>query len=246
MDKSSSSEVRINNIYKSYNKKLILDNISIRLKQGEIVSLFGPNGAGKTTCFSIIIGLVKPDKGELFLNEINITKLPIYQRARLGFSYLPQESSIFRGLSVGNNIRAILEITEKDRDIIDFKLDELLNEFSIRHLKDVSALSLSGGERRRVEIARTLATNPSFIMFDEPLAGIDPLSIMDIKKLILHLRDRNIGILITDHNVRDTLDVIDRGYIIYDGKVLLEGSPSALMSDPKAKELYLGDSFNLL
>ncbi len=239
------NKLQVTSISKSYNKRLILNDVSLQLKTGEIVGLFGPNGAGKTTCFSIIIGLTKPDSGALFYNDHDITNLPIYLRAKFGFSYLPQESSIFRGLSVGDNIRLILEILENNKEIIKQKTLDLLKEFSIIHLKDMPAIGLSGGERRRLEIARTLATNPKFVMLDEPLAGIDPLAIEDLKNLIAHLRDRNIGILITDHNVRDTLNIVDRAYVIYEGKVLLEGSPQEIASSDQVKKVYLGQSFNL-
>lgn len=237
--------LRIQNISKSYKKRVILSDVSLSLARGEVVGLFGPNGAGKTTCFSIIIGLVKPDSGKLFFNEQEITNLPIYLRSRLGCGYLPQEPSIFRGMSVIDNIIAILEIIETDKELIEFKAFELLKEFSILHLKDSPAVGLSGGERRRLEIARSLALNPKFIMLDEPLAGIDPLAISDIKNLIAHLRDRNIGILITDHNVRDTLDIVNRAYVIYDGKVLFEGSPQEIANSYHVKEVYLGKSFSL-
>ncbi|WP_375326327.1 LPS export ABC transporter ATP-binding protein [Candidatus Tisiphia endosymbiont of Nemotelus uliginosus] len=239
------NRLQVNNISKSYNKRVILSDLSLYLQAGEIVGLFGPNGAGKTTCFSIIIGLTHPDSGTLFYNDYNITHLPIYLRAKFGFSYLPQEPSIFRGLSVGDNIRVVLEILETDQEIIEQKTSDLLKEFSIFHLKELSAMGLSGGERRRLEIARTLAANPKFIMLDEPLAGIDPLAIEDIKDLISHLRDRNIGILITDHNVRDTLNIVDRAYVIYNGKVLLEGNPQEIASSCQVKEVYLGQSFSL-
>ncbi|KAJ6644831.1 putative ABC transporter ATP-binding protein, partial [Pseudolycoriella hygida] len=225
--------LHVNNISKTYNNRLILNNVSIHLQAGEIVGLFGPNGAGKTTCFSIIIGLSRPDRGELFHNNYNITHLPIYLRAKFGFSYLPQESSIFQGLSVRDNIRIVLEIVESNKEVIEQKTCDLLKEFSLYHLRDVSALALSGGERRRLEIARTLATKPKFIMLDEPLAGIDPLMIEDIKNLIAYLRNRNIGILITDHNVRDTLNIVDRAYVIYNGKVLFEGTPQEITSNSK-------------
>lgn len=237
--------LQIQNISKFYKKRLILNDISISLRNGEVVGLFGPNGAGKTTCFSIIIGLTKPDKGRLFLNDINITNLPIYLRARLGISYLLQEPSIFRGLSVQDNIKAVLEITENDKNIVKEKINDLLNKFSILHLKDVPAISLSGGERRRLEIARSIATSPKFIMLDEPLAGIDPLAITDIKNLITYLRKFNIGILITDHNVRDTLDIVDRAYVIFDGKVLLEGNSKEIANSSEVKKVYLGNSFSL-
>lgn len=231
---------------KSFNKRQVIQDISLYLKQGEAVGLFGPNGAGKTTCFSIIIGLIKPDSGNLFLNDHNITTLPMFLRARLGLGYLPQESSIFRGMSVANNIKAILEISEKDPEIVEHRTDELLAEFSIAHLKFIPAISLSGGERRRLEIARALASNPKFILLDEPLAGIDPLAISDIKYLVSHLKDRNIGILITDHNVRETLDIVDRAYVIYEGKVLIEGTPAEIVRSENVRKFYLGQSFTLL
>lgn len=238
-------QLRIENISKSYNKKFTLQNISIEVNSGEVVGLFGPNGAGKTTCFSIIIGLVKPDSGsgKLFLEDQDITDLPIHLRAKMGIGYLPQESSIFDGLSVADNIRAILEIVEQDQEIINNRIEELLREFSINHLRDADASRLSGGERRRLEIARSLASNPKFIMLDEPLAGIDPLVIADIKKLVKHLKERNIGILITDHNVRDTLDIVDRAYIIYEGKVLMSGQPKEIVNSKAVKQVYLGSLF---
>ncbi len=238
-------KLQVNSISKSYNKRVILNDVSLQLKTGEIVGLFGPNGAGKTTCFSIIIGLTKADSGSLFYNDHDITHLPIYLRARFGFSYLPQEPSIFRGLSVGDNIRLMLEILENDQEIIEQKTLALLKEFSIFHLKDMLAIGLSGGERRRLEIARAIALDPKFIMLDEPLAGIDPLAIEDLKNLIVHLRNRNIGVLITDHNVRDTLNIVDRAYIIYEGKVLLEGPPQEIATSCQVKEVYLGQSFSL-
>jgi lipopolysaccharide export system ATP-binding protein len=233
----------IQNISKTYDKKPVLRDINCYLEQGEAVGLFGPNGAGKTTLFSIIIGLIKTDLGQLLLNKQDITNLPMYLRSRLGLGYLPQESSIFRGLTVKNNIKAILEIIYNDKEKIESKVEELLDEFSIGHLKNKMATTLSGGERRRLEIARALATEPNFILLDEPLAGIDPIAVRDIKQLVSHLKDRNIGILITDHNVRDTLDIVDRAYIIYDGKVLIEGTPSEIVGSAKVREVYLGQTF---
>lgn len=233
----------IQNISKSYNKKPVLRDINCHFEQGEAVGILGPNGAGKTTLFSIIIGLIKSDLGQLLLNEQNITDLPMYLRAKLGFSYLPQESSIFRGLTVRENIKAILEVVYDDKEKIENKADELLDEFSISHLKDKLAPTLSGGERRRLEIARALATEPNFVLLDEPLAGVDPIAVKDIKNLVAHLKDRNIGVLITDHNVRDTLDIIDRAYIIYDGKVLMDGKPSDIVGNAKVREVYLGQDF---
>ena len=233
----------VRNVSKSYNKKPVLRDISLELEQGGVVGLFGPNGAGKTTLFSIIIGLIRTDFGYLTVGDTDITQLPIYMRARLGISYLPQESSIFRGLSVKDNIKAILEIKSRDTEEIEQKATQLLDEFSISHLQNKLSTTLSGGERRRLEIARVLATNPSFILLDEPLAGIDPLVISDIKKLVLHLKKRNIGILITDHNVRDTLDIVDRAYVIYDGKILINGTPSDIINSSDVKEVYLGETF---
>ncbi len=233
----------VKNLSKSYDRKPVLRDINCSLYQGEVVGLFGPNGAGKTTLFSIIIGLVKADLGELSLNNQDITNLPMYSRSRLGLGYLPQESSIFRGLSVKDNIIAILEITLNNKQEIESKCEELMDEFSISHLKNKSSSTLSGGERRRLEIARTLAANPKFILLDEPLAGIDPIAVKDIKLLVSHLKNRNIGILITDHNVRDTLDIVDRAYIIYDGKVLMEGKPSEIVGSSEVREVYLGQTF---
>ncbi len=231
------------NISKSYSKKPVLQDVSIDLKQGEAVGLLGPNGAGKTTLFSIIIGITKTDNGRLGLGDHDITNLPIYLRARLGISYLPQESSIFRGLTVKNNIKAILEVKNFTKEEIEEKASKLLDEFSISHLQNKIATTLSGGERRRLEIARSLASNPDFILLDEPLAGIDPIAVNDIKNLVSHLKERNIGILITDHNVRETLDIVDRAYIIYDGKILMHGIPSEIIDNTKVREVYLGETF---
>jgi lipopolysaccharide export system ATP-binding protein len=237
-------KIIIQNISKSYNKKPILSDISIEVSQGESIGLFGPNGAGKTTLFSIIIGIVKTDTGRLYLGNHDITNLPIHIRSQLGISYLPQESSIFRSMNVRDNIKAILEIKNSDKEEIDHKATELLNEFSISHLENKIASTLSGGERRRLEIARTLASNPRFILLDEPLAGIDPIAVNDIKHLISHLKERNIGILVTDHNVRETLDMVDRTYVIYDGKILMAGTPEEIINSAKVRELYLGNNFD--
>lgn len=237
--------LEVTNISKSFGKRAVLKSVSLRLNQGEAVGLFGPNGAGKTTLFSIIVGLIKADSGKLSINGIEITKLPMYLRSKLGLGYLPQESSIFRGLSVANNLKAILEIVEKDKEVIEHRMESLLAEFSIGHLKYSPAIALSGGERRRLEIARSLAANPKFIMLDEPLAGIDPIAISDIKYLVSHLKDRNIGVLITDHNVRDTLDIVDRAYVIYEGKVLIEGSPLSIVENTEARKVYLGQAFRM-
>lgn len=233
----------IQNISKSYNKKPVLSDISLELKQGEAVGLLGPNGAGKTTLFGIIIGIMKTDSGRLSLGDHDITNLPIYLRAQLGISYLPQESSIFRGMSVRDNIKAILEIKNSNKEEIEQKATELLDEFSIGHLQNKIATTLSGGERRRLEIARALASSPRFILLDEPLAGIDPIAVNDIKRLVSHLKERNIGILITDHNVKETLDIVDRAYIIYDGKILMDGIPNEVINSAKVREVYLGKTF---
>jgi len=237
-------KIVIQNISKSYNKKPVLSDISIEVSQGESIGLFGPNGAGKTTLFSIIIGILKTDFGRLSLGDHDITNLPIHIRAQLGISYLPQESSVFRSMNVRDNIKAILEIKTSDKEEIETKATELLNEFSISHLQNKIASTLSGGERRRLEIARTLASNPRFILLDEPLAGIDPIAVNDIKRIVEHLKDRNIGILVTDHNVRETLDIVDRAYVIYDGKILMEGTPEEIINSAKVRELYLGRTFD--
>lgn len=228
---------------KSYAKRPVVRDVSLRLERGEAVGLLGPNGAGKTTCFYMITGLVKPDYGKIELNGYDITELPMYRRARLGIGYLPQESSVFRGLSVEQNIMAVLEVSEPLAENRNILLDELLGEFSISHLREAPAVALSGGERRRVEIARALASRPSFMLLDEPLAGIDPIAIDDIRRLIIHLKDRGIGILITDHNVREALDIIDRAYIIHDGKVMMEGKPSDIINDKEVRMVYLGERF---
>lgn len=230
-------------IGKKYDKRLVLRKGSLKLSKGEIVGLLGPNGAGKTTCFYIISGLIKPDYGKVLLNNHDITKLPMYRRAQLGIGYLPQESSIFRGLTVGENIMAILELIEPIESEREKRLEELLAEFSITHLKNVLSINLSGGERRRLEIARALAANPEYILLDEPLAGIDPIAIADIKNLIYHLKDKNIGVLITDHNVRETLDIVDRTYIIYDGEVLIEGTKEEIINHEMVRRVYLGEGY---
>jgi lipopolysaccharide export system ATP-binding protein len=233
----------VKNISKSYGKKKVITDISIDIKQGEIVGLLGPNGAGKTTCFYIIVGLIKPDSGNIFIDQLDISHMSMYQRARLGINYLPQESSIFRGMNVEDNIDAILEIIEPNQEIRKAKLEQLLTEFSITHIRKSHALSLSGGERRRVEIARALACNPSFILFDEPFAGIDPIAVNDIRQMIIALKNKNIGVLITDHNVRETLSIVDHGYIVYDGTILSAGSKEQIINDQRVRNVYLGDDF---
>ena len=233
------------NLGKRFDKRPVVRGVSISIERGEVVGLLGPNGAGKTTCFYLITGLITPDYGAITLDGQDITELPMYRRARLGLGYLPQEASIFRGLTVENNIRAVLEVVEPSRERRETLLEALLGEFSITHLRRTPALALSGGERRRVEIARALASRPHFVLLDEPLAGIDPIAVNDIRELISHLKDRGIGVLITDHNVRDTLEIIDRAYIIHDGMVLMEGSPSDIVGNEDVRRVYLGDRFNL-
>ncbi|HRQ81116.1 MAG TPA: LPS export ABC transporter ATP-binding protein [Azospirillaceae bacterium] len=230
---------------KSFKKRPVVRDVSVYVRRGEAVGLLGPNGAGKTTCFYMITGLIAADRGMVMLDGVDVTALPMYRRARLGIGYLPQEASIFRGLSVEDNIRAVLEVVEPDRDVREQMLDELLSEFSITHLRTAPALALSGGERRRVEIARALASQPHFILLDEPLAGIDPIAVNDIRHLVSHLCDRGIGVLITDHNVRETLDVVDRAYILHDGVVLMEGEPQEIVAHEDVRRVYLGDRFTL-
>lgn len=238
------TKLEIENLGKSYNKRRVVRDISMTIQEGEIVGLLGPNGAGKTTSFYIITGLITPDYGQIKLDGHDITKLPMYKRSRLGIGYLPQESSIFRGLNVEQNIMAILEIVESDPDKREHRLGELLAEFSISHLAKASAMALSGGERRRVEIARCLASNPKFLLLDEPLAGIDPIAVAEIRELILILKKMGLGILITDHNVREALSIIDRAYIIHDGTVLMHGTPDEVINSPAVKSVYLGETFN--
>jgi lipopolysaccharide export system ATP-binding protein len=233
------------NLGKSFKKRPVLRDVSVAVQRGEAVGLLGPNGAGKTTCFYIITGLIAPDVGMINLDGQDITELPMYRRARLGIGYLPQEASIFRGLSVENNIRAVLEVVEPVDEQREAMLDELLAEFSITHLRRAPAMALSGGERRRVEIARALATQPHFILLDEPLAGIDPIAVGDIRDLVAHLKDRGIGVLITDHNVRETLEIVDRAYILHEGRVLMEGAPAEIVADADVRRVYLGERFSL-
>jgi lipopolysaccharide export system ATP-binding protein len=230
---------------KTYKKRPVVRNVSIQLRRGEAVGLLGPNGAGKTTTFYMIVGLIRPDTGAISLDGADITNLPMYRRARLGIGYLPQEASVFRGLNVEQNVMAALEVVEPDPDKRDLMLDELLAEFGIGHLRRTPALALSGGERRRVEIARALATQPSYILLDEPLAGIDPIAVNEIRDLVSHLKDRGIGVLITDHNVRETLAIIDRAYIMHDGRVLMEGRPEEVVAHEDVRRVYLGERFSL-
>lgn len=237
--------LKINNVSKYYKKRPVVRDASVQIKSGEIVGLLGPNGAGKTTLFTMIAGLIHPDSGNILLDNGDITKIPIHIRAKMGLGYLPQESSIFRGLSVEDNIMLALEIAHDCADEREKMLEELMAEFSISHLRYTQSTALSGGERRRLEIARTIALKPSFILLDEPLAGVDPISVKDIKNLIKKLQKKNIGILITDHNARETLDMVDRAYIMYDGKILMEGTPKDIVKSKNVKSLYLGEEFKI-
>ena len=239
----ASSGLGVVSIAKSYDKRAVLTDVSLSVAKGEVVGLLGPNGAGKTTCFYSIMGLVKPDSGRITLDGADITGLPMYRRAILGIGYLPQETSIFRGMTVEQNISAVLEMAEPDAAARGARLETLLDEFGLGRLRSAPAMALSGGERRRCEIARALAANPSIMLLDEPFAGIDPISISDIRNLVKDLKTRGIGVLITDHNVRETLEIVDRACIIYGGQVLFSGSPEALVADPNVRRLYLGESF---
>jgi len=237
--------LEVRSIAKAYDRRAVLHDVSLDVHRGEVVGLLGPNGAGKTTCFYSVMGLVKPDSGRIFLDGQDITDLPMYRRAILGLGYLPQETSIFRGLTVEENILSVLEVSEADRHARYERLERLLGEFGLTGLRDSPAMALSGGERRRCEIARALAADPSIMLLDEPFAGIDPISISDIRELVRELKKREIGVLITDHNVRETLDIVDRACIIYDGQVLFAGTPEALVADQEVRRLYLGESFAL-
>jgi lipopolysaccharide export system ATP-binding protein len=237
--------LEVRSIAKSYDKRAVLHDVSLHVERGEVVGLLGPNGAGKTTSFYSVMGLVRPDAGRIYLDGQDITNLPMYRRAILGLGYLPQETSIFRGLTVEQNIMSVLEVAEPDQDARVARLEKLLGEFGLTGLRDSRATALSGGERRRCEIARSLAAEPTIMLLDEPFAGIDPISIADIRELVKELRQRDIGVLITDHNVRETLDIVDRACIIYDGQVLFEGTPQALVADENVRRLYLGESFAL-
>ncbi len=235
----------IENLGKRYARRPVVRGVSLHLRRGEAIGLLGPNGAGKTTTFYMVTGLVRPDYGRIYLDGKDITGLPMYRRARLGIGYLPQEASIFRGMTVEQNIMTVLEVSQPSPSIRKEMLDELLAEFSITHLRQSPSIQLSGGERRRVEIARALASNPSFILLDEPLAGIDPIAVADIREIVSHLKDRGIGVLITEHNVRETLDIIDRAYIIHEGMVLMEGTPSDIVDNAEVRRVYLGETFSL-
>lgn len=242
----SSKCISVNNLFKSYRGRKVVDDVSLSVAAGEVIGLLGPNGAGKTTTFYMVVGLVAPDSGSVYLNDQDITKDPVYLRARKGVGYLPQEASVFRKLTVEENIKAILEtVSSVENNEIAAITDELLSELGLQHVRASLASSLSGGERRRVEICRALASSPEFILLDEPFAGIDPIAIADIQEIILGLKDKGIGVLITDHNVRETLGICDRAYILVDGKVLLEGNPNEIASSEKAQRYYLGDNFAL-
>ncbi len=230
---------------KTFKGRAVLKDVSLSVKRGEAVGLLGPNGAGKTTSFYCVTGLISPDHGKIYLDDQDITLLPMYRRARLGIGYLPQEASIFRGMTVEGNIRAVAEVVETDKAAQSALVDALLREFSIEHLRRSPALALSGGERRRCEIARALASRPSFILLDEPLAGIDPIAVGEIREMVSHLKDRGLGVLITDHNVRETLDIIDRAYILHEGTVLFEGTPSEIVAHEGVRRVYLGERFSL-
>jgi lipopolysaccharide export system ATP-binding protein len=237
--------LRVEGLRKSYRKRPVIRDVSLHLGRGEVVALLGPNGSGKTTCFYAIAGLVSPEGGQVIIDGRDVTTLPMYRRARLGIGYLPQEMSIFRGLSVENNILAILEIAEPDHSARRERLEELLSEFSITHLRRAPALALSGGERRRVEIARCLAAGPKYVLLDEPFAGVDPIAVGEIRTLVHDLKDRGIGVLITDHNVRETLDIVDRAYILHDGRVLMSGTTDEVVRDENVRRVYLGQSFRV-
>jgi len=244
-NQESQQDLRATGLMKAFKGRTVVNDVNIHVKRGEAVGLLGPNGAGKTTSFSIITGLIRADSGTVSLDGQDITSLPMYRRARLGIGYLPQESSIFRGLTVEGNIRAILELNEPDREIREERLEQLLDEFSIKHIRNSPAPALSGGERRRTEIARALASQPHFMLLDEPLAGIDPIAVGEIRELISHLKNKDIGVLITDHNVRDTLGIVDRAYIINAGQVLKEGKPDEIVNDKDVRRVYLGEDFTL-
>ena len=235
----------VRSLRKSYKKRVVIRDVSLSLKQGEVVALLGPNGSGKTTTFYAVAGLVYPEGGHVLIDGQDVTNLPMYRRAKIGIGYLPQEMSIFRGLSVEDNILAILDISEPNRHKRRERLEELLSEFSIEHLRRAPALALSGGERRRVEIARCLAAHPKYLLLDEPFAGVDPISVGDIRHLVADLKKRGIGVLITDHNVRETLEIVDRAYILHDGKVLMSGTPAEVVENENVRRVYLGDNFRI-
>lgn len=237
--------IHTQNLVKTYSGRTVVNEVSVKVQQGEIVGLLGPNGAGKTTTFYMVVGLIKPDSGDVFLNDINITKLPMYKRAQMGIGYLPQEASVFRKLSVENNIMAVLEMTKLTKQERNNKLEKLIDEFNLHHVRKNNGDSLSGGERRRTEIARALAVDPKFILLDEPFAGVDPIAVEDIQSVVAKLKDKNIGILITDHNVNETLSICDRAYLLIEGKIFKHGSAEELANDEHVRRLYLGTNFIL-
>jgi lipopolysaccharide export system ATP-binding protein len=239
------SQLRAQQLEKRYKSRVVVKDVSLEVSSGEVIGLLGPNGAGKTTCFYMMVGLVPLDGGEIYLDDKRLTHMPIHRRAQLGLSYLPQEASIFRRLTVAENVRAVLELQSSDTSQIATKLEQLLEDLHVAHLRDNPAISLSGGERRRVEIARALATEPRFILLDEPFAGVDPIAVIDIQKIIRFLKDRAIGVLITDHNVRETLGICDRAYIINDGSVLAYGKPDEIVYNDSVRKVYLGEHFRL-
>ena len=243
--RAAMSHLRAEQLKKRYKSRVVVKDVSLEVKSGEVIGLLGPNGAGKTTCFYMMVGLVPLDGGEIYLDDKRLTHMPIHRRARLGLSYLPQEASIFRRLTVAENVRAVLELQSNDDAQVTVKLDRLLQDLHVDHLRDNPAISLSGGERRRVEIARALATEPRFILLDEPFAGVDPIAVIDIQKIIRFLRERDIGVLITDHNVRETLGICDRAYIINDGSVLAYGKPDEIVYNDSVRKVYLGEHFRL-
>ncbi|MDB6181265.1 LPS export ABC transporter ATP-binding protein [Paracoccus fistulariae] len=246
MARAASGGLVVSQLRKAYKNRPVIRDVSMQLSRGEVVALLGPNGSGKTTCFYCIAGLVQPDSGQVLIDGQDATRLPMFRRARMGIGYLPQEMSIFRGLTVEQNIMSVLEVVEKDQHHRRDRLEELLGEFSIGHLRNAPALALSGGERRRVEIARCLASGPSFLLLDEPFAGVDPIAVGEIRELVQDLKTRGIGVLITDHNVRETLGIVDRAYILHDGHVLMSGSTQEIIADQRVREVYLGDSFQMV
>ena len=242
---SRSSILKAEGLVKSFKRRRVVDQVNLEVRQGEVVGLLGPNGAGKTTTFYMMVGLLKPDAGKVHLDDAELTTWPMYRRARSGLGYLPQEASVFRKLTVEQNVRAILETRKLGKAVMEQRLDELLDELSIKHLRKNKAYSLSGGERRRLEITRALVTDPKFMLLDEPFTGVDPIAIDDIQRIIGDLRDKGLGVLITDHNVRETLSITDRAYLLYDGKILIEGKAEELVNNPEARKLYLGEGFRM-
>mgnify|MGYP001598845297 FL=1 len=245
MAEASQQGLRVSGLRKSYRNRPVIRDVALRLDRGEVVALLGPNGSGKTTCFYCVAGLVSPDSGQVMIDGQDATRLPMYRRAQMGIGYLPQEMSIFRGLTVEQNIMSVLELVERHPHQRRERLEELLGDFSIGHLRNASAMALSGGERRRVEIARCLAANPAYLLLDEPFAGVDPIAVGEIRGLVHDLKSRGIGVLITDHNVRETLEIVDRAYILHDGHVLKSGSTAEIVADPQVRRVYLGEAFRM-